>query len=339
MKIQTISKIVFMWAVALSLGCNAGVQFSPVDPEAVSNGDLQKTETFLFNSDLTAKVDILIVDDNSDSMSDAQAKMATRLGSFISSLGKLDWQIGITTTDISNGYFGMRGNLLPFDRSGLKILNKNVPNYEQLFANTIVRQETIDCAQTRRNCPSADERGMAAAIMAMEMHNTNNAGMFRPDADLILVMLTNEDEGSDGTDPKAVKAPQVINSVKTIFGPTKSFTAFGILIRPGDQACIEQQSIFAGKASYLVAQLAPLTGGLNGSICDRDYGPTLQSIGQRVRDGIKNVTLKYTPSDASKISVRVTPEDPTLTWTVVGKQIIFNHAPSQFSRVDVDYVH
>src|SRR4051812_11539371 len=43
-------------------------------------------------------VDILIIDDNSGSMSPEQAKMATRFPDFLNSITHLDYRIAITTT-------------------------------------------------------------------------------------------------------------------------------------------------------------------------------------------------------------------------------------------------
>lgn len=333
-------KLATVWAVVISMTACSKVGFEPTDPEAVSNGEMEKTETFLFNkNDLTAKVDILIVDDNSDSMVNAQSKLGDRLSSFITSLGSIDWQIGITTTDISDGPFSTKGSLVPFDATGLKILNKNVPNYEAKFANTIVRQETLDCADTRTNCPSSDERPMAAIMMALAKRFTDNKGFFRANADLVVIVLTNEDEASNGLDPLAMKASNVVTAFRTAFGNLKSFTGFGILVRPGDTACINQQAAYAGKVGTIVAQLADLTGGENGSICDTDYGATLDSIGNRVRDGLKSVTLKYTPTYPDEVVVTITPADPTLTWDLEGRQIIFNKPPAQFTRIDVSYKH
>lgn len=54
-----------------------------------------------------AKVDILFVDDKSGSMPDKQEKLSTRLTAFVGSLADVDWQLAITTTDTSNGKYGL----------------------------------------------------------------------------------------------------------------------------------------------------------------------------------------------------------------------------------------
>ena len=63
-------------------------------------------------------VDILFVIDNSGSMDDEQEEMAKRFSSFLSLLFDLSWQVGITTTDLSdsNKYY-TDGKLIPVDES------------------------------------------------------------------------------------------------------------------------------------------------------------------------------------------------------------------------------
>ena len=48
----------------------------------------------------TTKVDVLVVVDNSGSMSVEQSNMGMRFASFLSRLQGLDWQVGIVTTDV-----------------------------------------------------------------------------------------------------------------------------------------------------------------------------------------------------------------------------------------------
>ncbi|MCB0370011.1 MAG: hypothetical protein KDD45_11450, partial [Bdellovibrionales bacterium] len=59
------------------------------------------TEQLSVNLTLNNKVDILIVIDNSGSMSYEQSEMAKRFSGFVESLNGLDWQLGITTTDVT----------------------------------------------------------------------------------------------------------------------------------------------------------------------------------------------------------------------------------------------
>lgn len=159
-------------------------------------------------------VDILIVNDNSGSMSFEQAKMSSAFTGFLNSLETegLNYRIAMTTTDISdtrqrinnvtnmaynppgpyNGYGALQdGKLINF-ASGLKYLDRNTPNKQTLFDVTIKRDETRICEQSGfQQCPSGDERGIVAAGLTMK----NYAAQFmRPAAHFAVIVLADEDE-------------------------------------------------------------------------------------------------------------------------------------------------
>ena len=78
---------------------------------------------------------------------------------------------------------------------------------------------------------------MEAIVLAMGKKDTENRGFFRAGADLVVIVLTNEDEGSNGKAPDLVHPSTVVAAAKTIFGLNKSFTGFGLYIKPGDTNC------------------------------------------------------------------------------------------------------
>lgn len=321
-----------VWATACS-----EVKFTPGEVNSsLSVPDGSQKESFAFNDDGSgAKVDILFVVDNSGSMYEEQGRLGTALSSFINSIGNIDWQIGITTTDISDGPYGLKGSLLPFAGIGSKVLNKNTPNYATAFANTVVRSETLNCNGTTIVCPSSDERPLQAAVLAMQKSGGENSALFRQGADLAVVILSDEDEGSDGTN--AIAATAVRAAFAAVFGGAKSFSAYGLIIQPGNTACFNQNSAGGGQYGTFVTGLAALTGGVTGSICDADYGPALTNIGNRVRQIVRSVTLKYIPNpDTVQIVIR--PFDSSLTWQITGSTIMFNKPPKKGTMVDVVYL-
>lgn len=321
-----------VWATACS-----EVAFSP-DPNYEAPLELPPgtmLETFGFSDqDTRAKVDILFVIDNSGSMLEEQQKLGPALSSFISSIARIDWQIGITTSDVSNGPFGVKGSLVPMKGTATKILTKNVPNYGSVFQNTVYREEIVGCVDP--NCPSADERPLEAITQAVGKRATDNAGFFRTGADLAVVVLTDEDEQSTGS---GTTGQDVVNAVKNAFGANKTFTGFGILVKPGDTACYNAQRAANGAGTYgtFAAAFATLTKGLTGSICDADYGPTLSSIGTRVREMVRTITLKQMPNPDT-IQLRIRPYDPNLQWTIDGQTITFTTPPKAGTKIDVMYL-
>ena len=290
-------------------------------------------DTFLYDEfETRAAVDVLIIDDNSDSMRNKELKLGPRLDSFLGSLGKIDWQIGITTTDTSDGTYGLKGSLLPIAGTSSPILTKNVANYQTAFNDTIVRKEALDC---QNDCPSTDERPLLATIEAIQKRDSDNAGFFRPGAELAVIILSDEDEASVGG-PDATQPQAVVDAFNSAFGSDKSMIGFGIIVKPGDTACFAKETLVGAHYGNTHAAFVQLTGGVLGSICDDDYGPALASIGKMVREGIKTAILSAFPSPDT-LQVVVTPPDSTLTWTLVENRLTFNHPPKPGTQIVVSY--
>lgn len=293
--------------------------------EILENGDIR--DTFLFNDNGgEAKVDVLFVDDNSESMASKQTKLGNALESFITGLGKVDWQIGITTTDTSTGAYGIQGSLIDFEGLGTPILTKKYPNYAQAFLDTVQRRET----------GSGDERPMRAIMQAIEKRNTDNAGFFRRGADLAVVLLTDEDEASNGN-TTANKPDEVVDTFVKAFGGYNNLIVYGIMVSPNDKNCYEAEKNKGTKYANVLAELVDMTGGEIGSICDTDYGPTLDAIGQRVAQGVRTATLRYLPEPGTKLDVKIIPADSTLTWTLRGRVVVFNKPPNKGTKVQIVY--
>ena len=333
---QSIMVWMLLGGLVWAIGCSE-VSYGPGEAaeEILNLPPGTQLETFNFNDqDTRAKVDVLFVVDNSASMLEEQQKLGSRLSSFISSLAKIDWQIGVTTTDTSNGPFGLKGSLVTLDGTNSKILNKNTPNYETVFQNSVVRDELIGCQDP--NCPSADERPLEAIAMAIDKRNSDNSGFFRPGADLAVVILSDEDERSSGGSG-AMQPSEVITRYKIATGGQTSIAAFGIIIEPGDSTCYSAQSSNGGSYGRAASLFASLTGGVTGSICDTDYSSSLTSIGNKVREQVRTITLRAMPNPDT-IQLRIRPFDPNLTWVVEGQTIRFNTPPKAGTRIDVMYL-
>lgn len=300
------------------------------------------TESFAQDSN-AGKVDILVITDNSASMDQEQRKMGERFDSFISAISDLDWQIGITTTDLSGARspFSTNGQLLTLTGSQAKILTPQFANADTLFRKTVQREETIDCYNKPKGCPTADEEPLRASMLAMDQRFTANVGFFRDGVDFVLVVLSDEDELSDGKNPNATRPQDVVNRFKAYFSDTKRFMAHGIIVLPNDNRCRADQrrqsrSGLAGDYGLAVDALAKLTGGRTYSICASDYGKNLASISQDVRKLVSSFELGAEPQPGS-VQVFVTPNVP-LSWRIEGKLLIFNSPPPAGARVEVRYI-
>lgn len=184
--------------------------------ECVVTRDGETRTNYLKVPKANRQVDILFVVDNSGTMTDEQSKMAQRLSGFLSILNNanLDWRIAVATTDnygvsSSSPYNPQdyrNGAIVPFLKSGsgsdyalqngqkIFYITKDTPNNASLFLNTVQRPESLWCAQ-RGNCPSVvsgDERGIYTAI------KNHNASFVRYSAQLHIVIISDEDERSNG---------------------------------------------------------------------------------------------------------------------------------------------
>lgn len=328
-------------SLSLSVGCSE-VSFVPAPIEnaslegPVDNGN-ERTDTFNFNSERPpSKVDVLFIVDNSGSMLEEQSKLSTALSSFVDSLTDLDWQIGITTTDISGGIHSTNGDIVTMEGTAAKVLNKRIPNYESIFLNTVMAHGTpIECDTTGMNCPSGDEQPLEAMRLAVTKRNTTNYGFFRANSDFVAIVLSDEDEKSNGRN-NARTPSSVVSTVETTWGLTKMFSVFGIIVKPGDTNCFNIQTQNSGTYGTFVQSLADLTNGVTGSICDSDFGPALSTIGDRVRQYATSVALTAVPV-AGTVAVTLTPAQPLITWVVRGQTVRFSDTPARGTVIEVTY--
>jgi hypothetical protein len=305
----------------------------PPPPPPPPAADKTLTEDFVANDDSQAKVDILFIVDNSYSMTDSQRKLGDRLENFITSLGQIDWQIGVTTTDVSSDKWGIKGSLVPFAGLGSNILTKDAPNFIEEFKSNVVREESVGCNPF--TCPSSDERPLQALVGAIAKRNSDNKGFFRDAADLAVVVLSDEDEASHGGST-ALKPAAAMAAFAAAFGVQKSLTAYGLLVQPGDDACKAQQGS-DGAFGTFVSLLAQLSGGETGSICAEDYSDTLKSIGKRIREISVAYELSQTPNPGT-VAVVLSPMDTSVSWSVSGKTVKFNKAPAKGTRIKITYL-
>lgn len=205
------------------------------------------------------KVDILIVTDNSGSMSFEHSRMAERFQNFLSQIEakNLSYRIGITTSDVSSAGNPPRainlngalqdGRLIPFP-NGVSYLENSTPNKLQLFQQAVQRAETLNCENFLRtgnrndtagylaSCPSNDERGILAANMFVD---GNHGGFLREGSHFAVVFLTDEDVRS-GVYTQAAGYPlelrdlpvSLMNNIQSRF-PGKPFSFHAIIVRPG----------------------------------------------------------------------------------------------------------
>ena len=131
-------------------------------------------------------LDMLWIVDNSGSMSDALDHVADNFEDFIDpwlSLGSMDWQMGVVTTDMDNP--AQSGRLLGSE----KIITPSTPDAREAFLDAV----------NQGSSGSGSERGFDATVAALSepLISTDNAGFLREDASLFVLIVTDEDDDSD----------------------------------------------------------------------------------------------------------------------------------------------
>jgi hypothetical protein len=234
----------------------------------------------------TPEVDILFVIDNSCSMSEEQAGLASNFASFIQFADSqaLNYQIGVVTTDVDGcpspapaqrplsmaqgqcGYFADgsadTGQLDPDWRI---ISPDEQPSAEQAFA-AIVSQGING---------SGGERGLEGAYRALSSPVITgwNNGFLRPSAYLALIFLSDEEDQSANAVDFYVNYFLAIKG----FRNTNLFSASAIV---GDVpgGC----GGFQAEAGQRYVATAERTGGIFESICTTDWSQSLQNLGLSV---------------------------------------------------------
>jgi len=299
---------------------------------AIENG--RKINIYDYNYTVpNPKADILFVVDNSLSMAPEQLKLATALNNFATALSGIDWQIGITTTDMTST--GMGGKLVDIStsRGNVKLLTSQIPDYENAFYSSVSGQGESG---------SNDERGILSALRVIE--SGSSSGLLRAKSHLAVIVLSDEDERSVGGIATGYglvneELPRYyvdrVNSIMS--GQSHSF--YSVIIRPSDQTCLtaqgawpNQYSGYEGKKYFelqnLIAQelygktLDPLTSPEVGNICDSSYYGLMSNIGSTIKSRVEPITLPCDPIDG-EVSI-----SPTANFSLQGRQIVITPAPT-----------
>jgi hypothetical protein len=345
--ISSLMKKSLLFSMSLNLiACGPGVNFSAGNsgPSSQSNSgsnggpaNVNKNATHeKFNQQSASAVDILMVIDNSPSMQQFQDKIAPGFSNLIASLQGIDWQIAFTTTD------RFTGNLYSLS-NGDQVLTSKTPGAFQVFQNTILGIGEAG---------SPDERGIKAANSIIAAANGASSSFFRANASLALVFLSDEDERSTGGNNSASYAHNgngwsgpieledevnhLIETKTTMLGSTKPFSAYSIVIEPGDISCYDNDQF--GLFGTFYRDITDKTGGVMGSICDADYTHTLKNISASISKLVKSVSLSHVP-DSNTVKVTIVPAQSDITFTVEGKTVVFSREPDAGSQIDVSYVY
>lgn len=248
-------------ALALGVGgCES--DFSIDEPaKAVGNTnppDLSSpTKTDQIVQVTTPQVDILWVIDDSCSMSEEQAKLTNNFDAFINFFldSGLDWHIGVVSTDTNAN--DKKGKLQ--GAAGYKYLDPDTPNPIALFQQMAVLGTG----------GAIDERGRRATHMALTDPQLSgfNAGFYREDASLNVVVISDENDSS-GSNPTR---NEFINFLQTL-KEDPELVSFSSIVGPQGGCATADPG-----TEYIAVTNA--VGGIHESICKSDWVPVLEQLG------------------------------------------------------------
>jgi len=246
------------------------------------------------------QVDVLFVVDNSGSMSEEVGRLQEGFDSFIASFVgmDLDWQIGVVTTDMDDP--AQQGHLI----GNTPIITNETNNPAAAFV------QNTNAAMTEY-VGSGDERGLDAAYAALTdpLISGSNAGLVRPDANLSVIVISDEDDFSDVTEAAfvnwldAYKGDDELSSLSAIVG-RKGTSIFDL------GGCMEIIDIFTGESVSAEAgtkyiDAADATGGMWVDICELDFDSVLTYLSYNAAGLMYAFPLDHEPLNIGQIDVYV----------------------------------
>ena len=353
--------IILAISLFLQISCSENARFQNLSQQTQlfqsRSADFENFEQEKFQlKNKKNKLDILVVADTSGSMYHHLNRLGQSLSSLLSVISNYDWQIGITLADHGDhqnpralqqnwrDYMlkqtsGRFGSLIQLeDGSRLlsrKILNAQTPHYEKVFLHSLSHIPKIECDRPPY-CSNYLEQPLRSLQSAIKRSVLDNQEFFRPQADFVSIIITNEEERKE--DPsRATSAEEVLDSFLKYFSHSnKKFIAYNIIVQ--DEACLKSEQAKGGTAHIAVsiAKLATLTGGSNVSLCSQSYDSQLRKISQDIKQQLENtVSLKKEPLPET-VEVHFL-EGPQLKWQLSGKNIIFENKSAVFSSIVVTY--
>lgn len=268
-----------------------------------------------FNQLANRPLDILIVIDNSGSMEQEQVNMAGKLQPLLSFVEDTDWRIGVVTTD-------------PNKTCLRALIEKGDADIANKFENAL---------QAGTN-GSNNERGVLTAVRSLA-GTCLNQPWIRNDSTLAVLMVTDEDNCSDGTECSGknyASGSYLIDYLNSIRVAGVNAKVYGIFWHPSQS---DAECATGYNKANIYSSIVDATNGTWGSICDADYTPTLEAISRNIQSVLgTKFTLSKAP-DAGTVKVFVDGVE-TNDYTVNGRVIQFNNVPpADGSRVRVDYAY
>ncbi len=280
-----LSPVTLTLGLALSVGC-------------ANEHDIQRMDfEDAFYQAGTDMADILWVIDDSNSMANEQMKVAQGFSQFMFAMGaaaeEVDFHIGVTTTDMDEAN----------EARGLLVGEPPFLTRDDDFLPMFMERVQVGTQGSDK------ERGLQAAYHALSDPDAVdfNDGFMRPDAVLALVFVSDENDCSDdnwlGDDmegslcyditDKLVSTAEYIRAFQGLKGIDGRVVVSTIVGPEVSEGCDES---WPGKRYSTIGEELD---GINGNICESDYGEIIHDIGTRIGAPQRTFYLSYRPVEDS----------------------------------------
>lgn len=286
-------------------------------------------------------VDVLWVIDNSCSMIEEQIALTDNFDNFVGYFvnSGLDYHIGVVSTDWDNETESgdHRGRLQT--SGGRKWIDDTVSNPSELFKEMAVLGTD----------GSAYEKGRAQIVGALDLNgDTLNAGFYRDDAFLMVVVISDEDDSSgvvgayDNSTPPDI--PHIVDENEFIswmrnLKSNEEKVSFSSIVGP-DEGCLT--AIEAG-TEYL--SITRAIGGIEWSICNPNWDEVLDELGMQAAGLKREFYLSEVPvEDSLQVRIVETGEELTferdIDWEYNRSRnsiLFFTYVPDALSEIFISY--
>ncbi len=304
----------------------------PTKTVHLKQGYVGASQTDTFTQDLrNTQLDIVVVVDNSGSMSQEHQKVSTQLPTLLSKVQGTDWRIAVVNTDVNSS--------IPC------YVIKSTDSYPKVDGSKTYADAAAEFKQrviSQGISGNGNEQGLATAIQAWKTRCPS--GWYRNGSALATLILSDEDECSNGNGCGAGVAaarPAQLAAVYEELGrvTAKSARTYGIYYPPTHT----QQMCTTGLNKANIYQKAVNEhGGTSGSICDASYDATFQTISDNLSVILRSqFKLTYAPDMLQfAISVNDVVVDEA-AYERVGDLITFKegHIPAEAAVIKVTYTY
>jgi len=266
--------IVFLFAAMVLAGCSNDAGFSMPEQQ-------QEFSSTLYNN----KVDIIWLVDESSSMKKHQEKLSNEVEAMVNVLNslKLDYRMVVTTTSVGPGlsggtYFGQPA-----------VLTANSPGLVATLRSRLVRGEM----------GSNQERGILSLqnLLSEAYLNGDGRGFHRPESLLLINVLSDEDDATDGTRESVVQTlSNRLNALKKPYRPGVGgwlVNFIGVI----DNQCTDDFGVVNLGFRYM--DLVQISGGRQFSICAGTLKSAVEGLQSRVLQILTDYPLAQVPNVAT----------------------------------------